>query len=58
MLIDFCVLQPLQKEIEITAEDDQVFLLKMQSQLNQQVPPGANAVRIELFSFIYIPINH
>jgi dynein light intermediate chain 1 len=35
--------KPLQKEAEITAEDDQVFLLKMQSQLNQQVPPGANA---------------
>ncbi|XP_054164330.1 cytoplasmic dynein 1 light intermediate chain 2-like [Oppia nitens] len=33
--------KPLQKEVETTAEDDQVFLLKMQSQLNQQMPVGA-----------------
>ncbi|RWS03393.1 cytoplasmic dynein 1 light intermediate chain 2-like protein [Dinothrombium tinctorium] len=30
--------RPLQKDIEITSEDDQVFLLKMQAQLNQNVP--------------------
>ncbi|RWS26890.1 cytoplasmic dynein 1 light intermediate chain 2-like protein [Leptotrombidium deliense] len=30
--------RPLQKDIEISAEEDQVFLLKMQAQLNQNVP--------------------
>ena len=41
--------KPLQKEVEITSEDDQVFLLKMQSQLNQQTPPGTNPVNKLLF---------
>lgn len=30
--------KPLAKDAETTAEDDQVFLLKMQSQLNQNIP--------------------
>ena len=34
--------QALQKEAEISAEDDQVFLLKMQTQLNQQAQAAGN----------------
>lgn len=36
--------QPLQKGSEVAAEDDQVFLLKMQAQLNQQVSTTGSPV--------------
>lgn len=44
--------QALQKEAEIAAEDDQVFLLKMQTQLNQQAQAAGNvSLNMILFNF-------
>ncbi|OTF70502.1 hypothetical protein BLA29_013194, partial [Euroglyphus maynei] len=33
---------PTMKEPEIVSEDDQIFLMKLRTQLNQQVPSNIN----------------
>lgn len=40
----FYVHQPVQRDAEVTAEDEQVFLMKQQSQLSKQPAAGAAGV--------------
>lgn len=47
VIIKHTVLQPVQKDAEVVAEDEQVFLMKQQSHLAKQ--PVAGGDRVSMF---------
>lgn len=53
MFCPFFPTQPTQKEQEIVAEDDQIFLIKLKTQLSQQVPSNSNTVSVVLISGMF-----
>jgi hypothetical protein len=45
MILYVIIIQPVQRDAEVTVEDVQVFLMKQQSYLSKAPSPGAAGVR-------------
>ena len=44
LVLNHVMLQQIQRDAEVTAEDEQVFLMRQQTQLSKQPPAGARQV--------------
>ena len=44
LVLNHIMLQQIQRDAEVTAEDEQVFLMRQQTQLSKQPPAGARQV--------------
>lgn len=52
LLLTFSFSQPAQKEIEIVADEDQIFLMKLKGQLAQNEPSNTNTVSGKHFLYL------